>query len=213
MPGPLGGDDVIVQGHDETPGHRRWDWIYYVAAGIAIASPAGSLPFKFPIDYAIAIFAAIVVCFRGIWWGWRTGRSFLALGAIGIVLNGTVIYQWFDYYQYLHRSRTREERSHEQEKLHAIVRALEYAKLVHGDYPEALSDLEDWLPSLYFADIWDPTTPPGCRPIHPGYRRLPDGTGYELFGVGLDCATGTADDVVLTLTPRELTLVGLRNPR
>ena len=74
---------MMIQGHAEGPGHRRWDWVYFVAAGIAISSPAGSLPFKFPVDYAIAASAAIVVCFRGIWWGRPGDRLVRAGGPAG----------------------------------------------------------------------------------------------------------------------------------
>ena len=204
---------MLVPGRTEGPGHRYWDWIYFVAAGIAISAPSLALPFEYPVGYIIAVSAAIVVFFRGVWWGWRTGRIFVVLGSVGFLLNSIAIYDWFLFYQHIHRPRTIDERSRDQEKLHVIVRTLEYAKHLRGEYPPSLEDLKDWIPSVYFADLWDPTKVPGCGRIYPGYSRSQDGSRYELFGIGEDCTPGTDDDVYVNLPAEERAKVGLHNPQ
>jgi hypothetical protein len=89
------------------------------------------------------------------------------------------------------------------------VRTLEYAKSIRGDYPHNLKDLEEWIPSVYFADLWDPSRVPGCRRTYPVYIRSTDGLSYELFGVGPDCVARTADDVHVNIGPHERDHVGL----
>jgi hypothetical protein len=50
-----------------------------VAAGMAISSPVGLLPFELPVDYAIGGLAAAIVLARGASWGLRTGRALITL--------------------------------------------------------------------------------------------------------------------------------------
>lgn len=197
---------------DEDAGHRDWSWTYFVAAGAAIFAPSASLPSEFPVQLAIAALAAVIVVLRGVWEGWRRGRILLLLGGFGLILNSTAIYQWVRVYQHIHRPRDGDEIVRDQERLHGIVRTLEYAQRIHGEYPRTIQELAERIPAVFVADLWDSTGSAECRLSYPVYVRTDDSSGYELFGRGPDCEARTTDDVRVRLSPEELAHTGLRNP-
>lgn len=208
---------MLVHDHYDSSVHHRWDWAFYVAGGFSLgfaSAPAfGVLPLNYPLDYTLATFAGFVVLVRGLRRGWgRGGRVFLTLGAVALMANSVLLHEWFRIHQTIRRMRLPDEISRQQERLHIIVRTLEYARQLRGEYPQTLEELEDWIPSVYFADLWDPTMLPGCMQTYPGYARSPDGLGYELFGIGPDCLERTDDDVFVGLQQEERVHVGLRNP-
>ena len=135
--------------------------------------------------------------------------TLLAL-ALHAALGGTLFYTWRAYQRIVATTPPREV-SRAEQVLHAMVRTLEYARSVRGEYPNTLQDLEQWIPSVYFADLWDPSTLPGCKRIYPFYSLSSDGQNYELFGLGPDCEPHTNDDVRPQLSEAESAQVGLKH--
>jgi hypothetical protein len=202
---------MLTSGELESAGHARWDWVYYVAAGVAISTPVGALTGEFPVAYVVAGFAALLVIFRGIWWGFPRGRVFLALGTLGLVASSVGVYGWILIQQATVARRTVSETdaatSVTEGQLLEAVWALEYFKTTRGHYPAQLEQLDAEIGKLGVG--WDYTAI-GHPDAHYFYYNLIDADHYVLRAHGPDAKPYTADDILPPIPEPEQARVGFR---
>ncbi len=199
---------MFAAAEDHAPGDPRWDWAYYVGAGVALASPMAQLPWEFPTAYGVCLLAAFAVVLRGVWRGWRRrGRPLVILGVIGLALNAQALYSWVVAFQVLNKPRSRASRSVTENQLLETVWALEYFKLTRGQYPIEITRLDDELGRL--GVDWDYTAKSNPHIHHFYYSRI-DSDRYVLRAHGPDAKPFTADDVLPPVSPEYADRVGFR---
>ena len=133
-------------------------------------------------------------------WGFATkkiGGRKLALIGLGGILSSVLLYGGLFYFGFVQRGgiydSLRERLA--QSMLTSLVPAIEYYKILHGEYPPDLDTLRKSLPKNSFIFVSDPTDVRFGQPKNFYYERVGN-DHYYLRSIGLDGESFTADDIL-----------------
>jgi hypothetical protein len=173
----------------------------YVVAGL------GFIP-------AIGVVFAIIAIILGVVKRKNGGRRLIVLGCLGIGLS-VVIYSALFYEGFVVRGGIYDKLRVELAKktIVDLVKNIEYYKLVKGEYPASLSELEADLGKESRGAVYDPSAI--IRPFSGQdlpkffYQLTDDKSHYYLLGVGADQKPFTDDDLIPNLSDQARAKTGL----
>ena len=172
-------------------------WYWFVLSGTSFIPLIGLLPAA-----ACLIHAATQP---------TEGRRWLAATAALAVVSTIVLYASLGYFGFSETGPFADLRTKQvQPSLQVVIRALEYYRVVHGQYPEALDDVApDEELSFLRLHLQDPTVLDLPAALF-HYTRSPDGQSYDLRSVGADREPFPSDDILPSLSNQEIGRVGLK---
>ena len=172
-------------------------WYWFVLSGVSFIPLFGLLPAAACLIYAATRPTA----------GRRRLAATAALAVVGtLVLYGSLGYFGFSGTGLFAELRTKQV----QASLQVVIRALEYYRVVHGQYPETLEEVApDEELSFLRLHLQDPTVLDFPVALF-HYTRSSDGQSYDLRSVGTDREPFTSDDILPSVPNQELRRIGLK---
>lgn len=170
----------------------------------------------FPFILIMALpgaFLGLVAIVLGILRRKQDGWKLMALGCLGILVNGLIIEASIYIIGQAIRAGDRSPVARMEER--NLAKRIEFYKTTHGHYPESLADVEkaamppeDRFPTP--ASSPRPSPSPPSSPNYLYYQLVPDHQHYYLFWVGPDGKPFTADDENPLFSNAELKNMGLK---